>query len=282
MRRVVFAAVAAFALFAGDLARGTESGDGRLTEWSVMPIGANTQANIAANSQKDETFAPLGNMMNDDLGSRAKLMTAKGIIWYPAETDVSIRPGWFYHPTEDGKVKTPARLMDLYFSSVGRNSVLLLNIPPDREGLISQADVKSLEGWRRDLDATFSTNLAAGAVIRSPNGRGAIKMLDGDNATNWTTTGHDTAATVDFELTGPKVFDVLLLQENIRIGQRVEKWVLEYKDGRDWKTVTEGTTIGYKRLLRFPPVTAGEVRLRILSSRLNPTIAEFGFYKLSE
>ena len=261
---------------------GTESGDGRLTEWSVMPIGANTQANIAANSQKDETFAPLGNMMNDDLGSRAKLMTAKGIIWYPAETDVSIRPGWFYHPTEDGKVKTPARLMDLYFSSVGRNSVLLLNIPPDREGLISQADVKSLEGWRRDLDATFSTNLAAGAVIRSPNGRGAIKMLDGDNATNWTTTGHDTAATVDFELTGPKVFDVLLLQENIRIGQRVEKWVLEYKDGRDWKTVTEGTTIGYKRLLRFPPVTAGEVRLRILSSRLNPTIAEFGLYKLSE
>jgi alpha-L-fucosidase len=107
-------------------------------------------------------------------------------------------------------------------------------------------------------------------------------MLDGNDATNWTTTGHDTTATIDITLTGPKTFDVLLLQENIRIGQRVEKWVLESGSGTEWKTITEGTTIGHKRLLRFAPVTTGEVRLRILSSRSNPTIAEFGLYKLSE
>ncbi len=261
---------------------GTESGDGRLTEWSVMPLNASTQASIAANSQKDETFAPVGNLMNDDLGSRTKLMTARGLLWYPAETDVSIRPGWFYHPADDAKVMTPKRLMDIYFTSVGRNSVLLLNIPPNTEGLISEADINSLRGWRKNFDATFATNLAAGATIKDPNGRDAKKMFDGNDATNWTTAGQDTAATIDLVLAGPKTFDVLLLQENIRIGQRVEKWALEYKDGSQWKRITEGTTIGYKRLLRFAPVTTGEVRLRILSSRLNPTIAEFGLYKLSE
>lgn len=258
---------------------GTESGEGRLTEWSVVPVNAGTQANIAANSQKDETFAPLGNLMNDDLGSRARLMTASGLIWYPAETDVSIRPGWFYHPEEDAKVKTPSRLMDIYFSSVGRNSLLLLNIPPDKDGLISDADIRSLRGWRKELDATFASNLAAGAIIKSPNGRGAQNMLDRNDATHWTTTGGDTTATIDFTLKGVKTFDVLLLQENIRVGQRVEKWVLEYKEGEQWRTVTEGTTIGYKRLLRFAPVTTGAVRLRILSSRLDPTIAEFGLYR---
>lgn len=261
---------------------GTESGDGRLTEWSVLPVDAGTQASIAANSQKDETFAPVGNLMNDDLGSRSKLRAAKALLWYPAETDVSIRPGWFYHPADDAKVMTPKRLMEIYFSSVGRNSLLLLNIPPNTQGLISDADVQSLRGWRKNFETTFATNMAAGATIRSPNGSNAKKMLDGNDATNWTTTGGDTTATINFKLKGPKTFDVLLLQENIRVGQRVEKWVLEYKDGSEWKTITEGTTIGYKRLLRFAPVTAGEVRLRILSSRENPTIAEFGLYKLSE
>jgi alpha-L-fucosidase len=149
---------------------GTETGQGRLTEWSVLPLNANQQASIAANSQKDMTFAPIGNLMNEDLGSRQQLLSAKGLIWYPAETDVSIRPGWFYHDKEDSKVRTPAGLMDLYFSSVGRNSVLLLNIPPNRQGLISDADVRSLQGWRKDMDSTFGINLAAGATVSSPNG----------------------------------------------------------------------------------------------------------------
>jgi alpha-L-fucosidase len=261
---------------------GTESGTGRLTEWSVLPLNAGTQANIAANSQKDATFAPLGDMMNDDLGSREKLLHASGLIWYPAETDVSIRPGWFYHAAQDTSVRSPENLMEIYFSSVGRNSQLLLNIPPDKDGLISDADIRSLQGWKKNRDVIFGTNLAAGSVITSPNGLNTALLLDGNAATNWTTTGTDTTATLDFTLTGPKTFDVLLLQENIRIGQRVEKFVLEYPDGAGWKTITEGTTIGYKRLLRFPPVTTTRLRLRIVSSRLNPTIAEFGLYKLMQ
>lgn len=261
---------------------GTESGTGRLTEWSVVPVNASQQESIAANSQKDATFAPFGNMMDDDLGSRSKLLAAKGLIWYPAETDVSIRPGWFYHATEDAKVRSPENLLDIYFNSVGRNSVLLLNIPPDKDGLISEADIRSLRGWKQYLDATFHTNLAAGAMITSPNGQDAAAMLDDKPATSWTTTGKDTTATIEFALSGQKTFDVLLIQENILIGQRVEKFALDYFDKGGWTTIVEGTTIGYKRLLRFPPVTAAKVRLRILSSRLNPTIAKFGLYKQTQ
>jgi len=261
---------------------GTETGQGRLTEWSVLPVNASQQASIAANSQKDMTFAPLGNMMDEDLGSRQQLMKASGLIWYPAETDVSIRPGWFYHDKEDVKVRTPAGLMDLYFSSVGRNSVLLLNIPPNRQGLISEADVRSLQGWRKDMDATFGVNLAAGAAVASPNGVHSRALLDGKNETWWTTKGSDTTATISFKLAGEKTFDVVSLQEEIGVGQRVEKFAVEAYTGHQWATIAEGTTIGYKRLIRFPAVTTGAVRLRILSSRLNPTIAEFGLYKLAE
>jgi alpha-L-fucosidase len=260
---------------------GTESGVGRLTEWSVLPVNASQQESIAANSQKDATFAPIGNMMNEDLGSRAQLLQAKGLLWYPAETDVSIRPGWFYHATEDEKVKTPETLMDIYFSSVGRNSQILLNIPPDKEGLISDADIRSLQGWKKMRDATFAVNLAKDAVIHSANGSNGKAMLDGHLFTYWTTRGTDTTATIEWTLAGQKTFDVLLLQENIRIGQRVEKFVLECPEGDGWKTIAEGTTIGYKRLLKFAPVTTNRVRLRLLSSRLNPTIAEFGLYKLT-
>src|SRR5579863_4749309 len=145
---------------------GTETGQGRLTEWSVLPVNARQEENIAANSQKDQTFAPLGDLMNQDLGSRERLMGAKGLIWYPAETDVSIRPGWFYHSREDSLVRSPAGLMDLYFCSVGRNSVLLLNIPPDREGLISAADIRSLKGWRQIMEGTFGHDLGARTVRR--------------------------------------------------------------------------------------------------------------------
>jgi len=239
---------------------GTESGQGRLTEWSVLPVNARQEESIAVNSQKDQTFAPLGDLMNEDLGSRERLMGAKGLIWYPAETDVSIRPGWFYHAKEDSLVRSPKGLMDLYFTSVGRNSVLLLNIPPDRDGLISDADVRSLRGWRRAMDGTFGLDLGEGAVnVKTDSGK-----------------------TIEMRLAGEKTFDVLSLQEDIRVGQRVERFVWEVESHGEWVQVASGTTIGYKRLLRFPMVTAGRIRLRILSSREKPVISKIGLYKMAE
>ena len=261
---------------------GTESGYGRETEWSVMPTDARLQESIASGSQTDITFAPMGDMTNSDLASRPKIMDAKGLVWYPSETDVSIRPGWFYHPEEDERVKTPEKLFDIYCSSVGRNSLLLLNIPPDKRGLIQKNDVKNLLAWRALLDQTFKTNLAKGAKGVSKNGLNLQNLLDNNNKTHYTTKGNDTTTVIDFTLQGAKTFDVLQLQENIRIGQRIEEFKLEYWDKGVWKEITRGTTVGYKRILRFAPVTTNKVRLSILSSRLNPTIAEFGLYKLPE
>lgn len=261
---------------------GTESGEGREEEWSVIPADENMMEKIADGSQKDVAFAPKGDKMQKDLGSREKIKDAKGLIWYPAETDVSIRPGWFYHAKEDEKVKSPQRLLDIYFSSVGYNSVLLLNIPPNKEGLLSASDVKSLEGFSALLKQTFANNLAKGATIKCSNGNNTNALLDQSYTTYFTTKGNDTTATIELTLPAAKTFDVLSLQENISIGQRVEKFVFEYKDGEEWKQLAEGSTIGYKRLLKFKPVTAKQVRLRILSSRLNPALSALGLYKLAE
>jgi alpha-L-fucosidase len=225
---------------------GTETGQGRMTEWSVLPA-----------------FVPLGDLMNEDLGSRERLMGAKGLIWYPAETDVSIRPGWFNHVKEDSLVRSPSGLMDLYFTSVGRNSVLLLNIPPNRQGLISDADIRSLRGWRHAMDVTFGVDLAAHTLRRDSGMTTEIYFRGGGG---------------DYEAS----FDVLMLQEDIRVGQRVERWVFEAENHGEWVQVTSGTTIGYKRLVRFPVVKARRVRLRILSSRLDPVIARIGLFKLAE
>jgi len=255
---------------------GTETGQGRETEWSVVPANNLEQSSIAANSQKDIAFKPQGDMMGEDLGSREKIKTAKGLVWYPAETDVSIRPGWFYHESEDAKVKTPMELTDIYFNSVGRNGVLLLNIPPDKNGLLNENDVKNLVAWKSILNGIFKQNLVKDAVL--VNGRkGNSKLLfDANDATVLSAAGLNNI--IELKLNGPKQFNVLALQENIRKGQRIEKFILEYQTGGEWKKVTEGTTVGYKRLIRFDAITADKVRLRILSSRLEPALAEMGLY----
>ncbi|WP_216847210.1 alpha-L-fucosidase [Pedobacter boryungensis] len=257
---------------------GTETGYGRETEWSVVPANELSTEKIADNSQKKVEFAPR-DLMSKDLGSRAKIVKAKSLVWYPAEIDVSIRPGWFYHPSEDNKVKTPEKLTDIYYSSVGRNGVLLLNIPPTTDGLISESDIKSLNGFRYQLNKTFRTNLLAEGVKNENNNRDINTVLDNKPNTFWPTKTKNGNVIIEFKMNKAKNFDVLLLQENLKIGQRVEQFVFEYKDGASWKVITEGTTIGFKRLLRFPQVTASQVRLRILSSRLNPAISEIGLYK---
>jgi hypothetical protein len=130
------------------------------------------------------------------------------------------------------------------------------------------------------IDETFKTNFAKGAKITSKNGLNSVHILDGKNDTHFTTKGQDTTTVIELHLKGMKTFDVLLLQENIRIGQRIEAFKLEYWDKNAWKEVITGTTVGYKRLLRFEPITTQKLRLHILSARLNPTIAELGLYKL--
>lgn len=256
---------------------GTETGYGRLSEWSVVPGGGSLQQQVAARSQHQVNFKPV-DMTDPDLGSREKILKAKSLRWYPAEADVSIRPGWFYHASQDTLVKSPQKLLDIYYGSVGRNCVLLLNVPPDTDGMINSHDIKNLMEWKRLIDETFRDNLAEKAKIVTENGLDARGLIDGDYDTYWTTKGRDTTAVIDFDLQGSKTFDVLLLQEEITVGQRIEKFELDYLRAGQWTRAVAGTTVGYKRLLRFPAVTASKVRLRIESSRLNPTLASFGLY----
>ena len=168
--------------------------------------------------------------------------------------------------------------MDIYYSSVGRNGVLLLNIPPDKKGKINDSDVNALTGFRKQLDETFENNLLKSATLKGSTVKKTNLLFDGKDSSYWKTAKADGNLVMEFKLDKAQKFNLLLLQENLQIGQRVEQFVLEYKEGTTWKKVTEGTTIGYKRLLRFPSVTARELRLRILSSRLQPAIAEIGLY----
>ena len=263
---------------------GTESGYGRETEWSVVPDVARNLDAIAAGSQQnpvDGAFVP-GDLTAGDLGSREKIRHATSLVWYPSETDVSIRPGWFYHAEQDSRVKTPEKLVDIYYSSVGRNSVLLLNVPPDKRGRISDSDIKSLKGMRKILDQTFARNFVSGATISSSNehaGHSGAMVADNDNDTYWTTEEGISSATLEFSLPARATFDRAALQENIRVGQRVERFHIDVWDGAHWAEVAKGTTIGYKRLLRFPAVTGEKVRLVIDESRTSPTISSFGLYK---
>jgi len=249
---------------------GNERGYARESEWSVMNRNEKPFDFIKATAK--------------DLGSLEALGAGNHLIWYPAETDVSIRPGWFYHAKEDDKVKSVERLLDIYFSSVGYNSVLLLNLPPDRRGLIHENDVQRLREFRSALNAIFAENLASAAKAKASRVRdndpafAADKITDGDQETYWTTDDWTTAAEVEFDLGGDRTFNVAELGEHIRTGQRVSAFVLESWDGTNWKEFARGTTVGYKRLLRFNEVTASKVRLRILDSRVCPTLSSFGLY----
>ena len=254
---------------------GTETGHGREEEWSVVPVGKKNKTDNGSQTKVDTP--PAGDMRGSVLGSRSQLKDGDALKWYPAETDVSIRPGWFYHESEDKKVKTPEYLKEIYFHSVGRNGVLLLNIPPDKRGLFTDYDVNALKAWRGKLDEIFKVNL-----LKNAKAIGKVKkiktLLDGNDATDHTFSMKGTDNSVEMDLEGEKMFNVLLLQENIRKGQRVEKFILEYWQNGEWKKATEGTTIGFKRLLEFPTVTAFKVRLRIMSARLQPALAEIGLY----
>ncbi len=260
---------------------GTESGYGRDTEWSVVPTSSQEEDAIAAASQQAAgTFRPVLDFMAADIGSREQLYDASGLVWYPSEVDVSIRPGWFYHKNQDKAVKSVDKLMDIYYSSVGKNSVLLLNIPPDTRGLIQDRDVATLKAWNHRIKKTFEHNLASKAIVKSTGIPSNAKVLfDKNIKTAWLATENSTQLELSIVLPKAKTFDRLLLQEQITTGQRVERFKFEAEVNGKWMLICEGTTIGYKRLLRFDPVKAKKTRLTILEARKSPRIAEFGLYK---
>ncbi|WP_128547544.1 alpha-L-fucosidase [Larkinella soli] len=209
----------------------------------------------------------------------------KGDEWIPGECDVSIRPGWFYHPAEDAKVKTPKQLVDVYYKSVGRNGTLLLNLPPDRRGLIHESDVAALKGMRAILDETFRANLAGRRTARASASTPAFpprNLTDGNADTYWAASAGQTTATLDLDLGRETTFDRIALQEPVRLGQRVSAFRVEAEQNGQWKPVASGTTIGYKRLLRLDaPVQARRIRVVIEQANNTAALSEIAVYKAS-
>ncbi len=206
-----------------------------------------------------------------------------GKVWWPAECDVSIRPGWFYHAHEDTKVKSLEHLLDIYFKSVGRNSVLLLNVPPDRRGLLPDPDVQRLREWRKALDSIFARDLAARKPVRASSaqrGHGAAYTVDGKRDTYWIP--RELPASLEIDLRQPTTFNIVMLQEYIAEGQHVEEYSVEALASAGWQEIKRGTTIGHKKLDRVAPVTATRVKISILKSRALPLIRTVSLYHAPE
>ena len=230
------------------------------------------------------TLDPRGMVPGDASAARLNRGDHPGTVWIPAECDVSIRPGWFYHASEDDKVKTPRQLIDLYYASVGRGANLLLNVPPDRRGQIHENDVKSLLEFRRILDATFAHDLAHGARVTASNTRGGSSRyapknaIDGGRDTYWSTDDGVTQPEIILDLGKPTTFNIVRLREYIPLGQRVETFALDqWKDGQ-WTEFGSGTSIGNCRLVRGEPVTTSKVRLRIVKAPVCPALSEIGLF----
>jgi alpha-L-fucosidase len=249
---------------------GNERGVAGETNWSTMNI---------------EGFgpgwdAPPTKILNDG--------EENGAAWVPAETDVSIRPGWFYSPATDDKVKSLSRLVDIYYTSVGRNSNLLLNVPPDNRGLIHPNDSIRLMELRKIIDESFAVNLSKNAIFTTNHKRGqsakygAKNLNDEKYDTYWTTDDNQLTASIEINFRKLQTFNRLVLQEYIPLGQRVKSFSVEYWDGNAWQTIDRQTTIGYKRILRFPMISTQLLRIHIEESLACPVLNEISVYQAQD
>ena len=208
-----------------------------------------------------------------------------GTHWIPAECDVSIRPGWFFHESENDKVKSVEKLIDLYYRSVGHNANFLLNFPVDRTGRIHPTDSANAVDAHKRVMAELADNILAGIEPEVSNTRGgkfgAKAITDDDYDTYWATDDNVTEASVTFTLPAVTKVNRMMLQEYIPLGQRVQEFLVEYRSGDEWMPITineETTTIGYKRLLRFATVETNGLRVTIKSSRACPCINNIAAY----
>lgn len=231
---------------------GNEKGIGRETEWSATAL---TPGIYPRSGEQNKELGIFGKAK--DLGGRDIVARATELFWYPSEVDVSIRPGWFYHADQDKQVKSLNHLTDIYFKSVGYNSVLLLNIPPDLRGLINENDVQRLKEFSSYLKKTFARNY----------------VLKGNEA--W----YGTSGTVrQYDIQKDALVNAFMIQEDISKGQRIESFLVEaYKDG-SWIHMAEGTTVGYKRLVRFSDTRPERIRVTIRSARGVANVAAVGLF----
>ncbi len=242
---------------------GNERGMGSLTNWCLL--------------KKDDMFP--GGDFAQILGEGHE----DGNYWVPAEVDVSIRPGWFWHQSQDSMVKSPENLLELYYSSVGRNSNLLLNVPPDRSGLLNEKDVESLLAFKKLLDKEFETDLAKGKKASASDCRGKdfkpFNAIDGNPDTYWTTKDDVTESELIIDLGAETEVNRIVLQEFITLGQRVQGFKVETLINDEWSHLIDGTTIGYKVIRKFPVTLTGKFKVTITKSKACPLISNIELYR---
>lgn len=244
---------------------GNESGYAGTTNWCTMSVDT-----LYAGKSGIEKLLNSGN--------------ENGNKWIPAEVDVSIRPGWFYHTREDTMVRTAENLFDIYLKSVGRGSNLLLNIPPDRRGLINEADSNSLMKWKKILDDAFSKNLALNAKVTASSHRGnsheysPVNLVDGNKETYWATDDSTNMASIEIDLGRRQTVKYVVIQEYIKLGQRIKLFTVDVWENAKWQSVATESTIGYKRIIKIEPVVTGKIRIQITDTKACPVISNIEVY----
>lgn len=263
---------------------GNEAGHCRESEWSVVPAVLTQAERTQEKSQKvdDGRFSRLVNTQDADLGSREAIRGVKELVWYPAEVNTSIRPGWFYHPAEDDQVRTTDELLRIYYGSVGGNACFLLNLPPDRRGLIHERDAIILEELGTVIQNTFSENLARQAKAFASDTLDsdycAENILDGNANTYWRPSEGNESPSIEIDFSQLVTFDRVVLCEHIRSGQRIESFSIDYWAHDGWVEYYRGTVVGYKRICCFERIESRRLRIRITGSRYYPTLSEVGVY----
>ena len=263
---------------------GNEAGDTREAEWSVVPLRARDTEKVASRSQQSEgnTFRQRGISARDrDLGSRAILADEPELIWYPAEVNTSIRPGWFYHPSEDDQVKPLDRLIDIYEKSVGGNATLLLNIPPTRDGLFHQNDVRRLAELGAYLRETYGANLlderARLRATMSAQGHG-IDNVRADDDTFYMPAEEGQPSEVILEWPEPLPIRRVVMKEQLKLSQRVERYAVDIRREGAWAQAAEGLVVGHKRIVALDGTPTDGLRIRIPDARVAPTLSFIGVY----
>lgn len=261
---------------------GNEAGDTREAEWSVVPLRTKDTEKVAAASQQqdDEAFRQRKIRAQDrDLGSREVLEHEQQLIWYPAEVDTSIRPGWFWHANEDDQVKPLSRLIDIYEKSVGGNATFLLNIPPTDEGLFHAHDVARLHEFGNYLRSCYGENLLAEATLEASPAAAEHEIEEiRDNSERFYMPSQPGAAEIVARWESPRTIRRVVLQEQIRMSQRVETYAMDMWQDGAWHEVAQGSVIGYKRIVVLDQVTTCALRIRIMDARMEPTMKFMGVY----
>lgn len=252
---------------------GNEEGHAGETSWETFTPEAPEAGKMPANGFSKYWLATDG--------------TRNGKYWMPAECDVPLRNGWFYHQSQDGQSKSAYKLLDLYYKSVGRAACLDLGLSPDKQGLLAPEDVQILKEFGNIVKQTFAVNLAKGATLTASNVRGKNQALygvahltDNDRYSYWATDDQITNPQLIVDMHKPQTFNVIRLREDIKLGQRIEGVAIDVWQNNTWQELITATSIGANRLIRLPQnVTVAKVRLRITKSPVSIALSDFGLFK---